>query len=69
MAGQLHIIWMSESLAALPAGGAFLLVHPLQGMSKSLSLTGDREFTPVADGQGSYRFCVRDLIQKISLLR
>ncbi|MFK3932205.1 phage holin, lambda family [Pantoea agglomerans] len=64
MAGQLHIKWMSESLAASPAGGAFLLDYPLKGMSKRLSLVGDREITPVADGQGSYRYCVRVPIQR-----
>jgi len=64
MAGQLHIKWMSESLAASPAGGAFLLAYPLKGMSKRLSLVGDRKITPVADGQGSYRYCVRVPIQR-----
>jgi hypothetical protein len=64
MAGQLHIKLMSESLAASPACGAFLLVYPLQGMSKRLSPVRDRRITPVADGQGTYRFCVRGFLVK-----
>ncbi|MGC0845365.1 hypothetical protein [Pantoea agglomerans] len=51
MAGQLHIKWMSESLAASPAGGAFLLAYPLKGMSKRLSLVGDRKITLLPTGK------------------